>query len=99
MRRTHGNGEFIRSGAFEVGGYEWRILYYPSGYDDEHDGHEAVLLQLQVAMTPMDPDVVLEASGSIAIGDGSSSVSESEGPWPISATGTPTTSQPKDVET
>lgn len=63
-----------------MGGYEWRILYYPSGYDDEHDGHETVLLQLQVATTPMDPDVVLEleASGSIAIGDGSRSVSESE---------------------
>ncbi|XP_066324321.1 BTB/POZ and MATH domain-containing protein 6-like [Miscanthus floridulus] len=78
VRKTHGNGEFIRSGAFKVGGYEWQILCYPSGYDDEHNGHETVLLQLQVAMTPMDPNVVLEASGSIAIGDGSSSVSESE---------------------
>ncbi|XP_066324320.1 BTB/POZ and MATH domain-containing protein 1-like [Miscanthus floridulus] len=49
VRKTHGNGEFIRSGAFKVGGYEWQILCYPSGYDDEHNGHETVLLQLQLA--------------------------------------------------
>ncbi|TVU45112.1 hypothetical protein EJB05_04585, partial [Eragrostis curvula] len=30
-RRTHGVGEFVRSGTFEAGGHEWYVTYYPRG--------------------------------------------------------------------
>uniref|UniRef100_K3Z4E9 BTB domain-containing protein n=1 Tax=Setaria italica TaxID=4555 RepID=K3Z4E9_SETIT len=66
VRRMHGMaGEFIRSGTFEVGGYEWQILYYPSGYDEYSDDDVAVYLQL---VTPIDPDLVVEVAGRFMVG-------------------------------
>ena len=41
----------------EVGGHEWHILYYPSGFNDEHVEHVTVFL---LVATPIDHDVVLE---------------------------------------
>ncbi|KAM3364267.1 hypothetical protein ACQJBY_014547 [Aegilops geniculata] len=35
MRKTHGVGQYIRSGSFQVGGYEWTIEVFPSGYEQD----------------------------------------------------------------
>ncbi|RLM99477.1 BTB/POZ and MATH domain-containing protein 1-like [Panicum miliaceum] len=67
VRRTHSiAGDFICSGAFEVGGHEWRILYYPSGYEDARSDRVAALLQL---VTGIDPDVTMEVAGTFSIGN------------------------------
>ncbi|XP_025807014.1 uncharacterized protein LOC112885662 [Panicum hallii] len=67
VRRTHSiAGDFICSGAFEVGGHDWRILYYPSGYEDARSDRVAALLQL---VTGIDPDVTMEVAGTFSIGN------------------------------
>ncbi|XP_051230230.1 BTB/POZ and MATH domain-containing protein 1-like [Lolium perenne] len=33
MQKIHGAGECIESGIFHIGGYEWVVCVYPSGYD------------------------------------------------------------------
>ncbi|CAN6206385.1 unnamed protein product [Urochloa humidicola] len=67
VRAAHGRGEFIRSGAFEVGGHEWRLLYYPSGYYQHDPDHVAVVLQLVAAATT---DAVIHLSGTFKVGGG-----------------------------
>ncbi|XP_006663612.1 BTB/POZ and MATH domain-containing protein 6-like [Oryza brachyantha] len=40
-------GEYADSCAFDdAGGHTWRLLLYPNGYSDEHEGHVGVFLQL-----------------------------------------------------
>jgi hypothetical protein len=33
MQKMHRVGECIESGIFHIGGYEWVVCVYPSGYD------------------------------------------------------------------
>ncbi|XP_039841251.1 BTB/POZ and MATH domain-containing protein 2-like [Panicum virgatum] len=68
VRRVHSAaGDFISSGTFEVGGHEWRILYYPSGYDDYQSDNVAALLQLVTG--PADVSVTKEVAGTFIIGN------------------------------
>ncbi|KAL6659089.1 hypothetical protein ACP70R_003129 [Stipagrostis hirtigluma subsp. patula] len=45
LHKGLGAGNFIRSAAFAVGGYDWCLRYYPDGSTKE-DGYVAVLLEL-----------------------------------------------------
>ncbi|XBI05462.1 hypothetical protein VPH35_133623 [Triticum aestivum] len=66
MRKTHGVGQYIRSGSFQVGGYEWTIEVFPSGYKQDitdsisiyirpfiHDDDTKV--EASVTLKPIDP--------------------------------------------
>jgi len=51
LHRGLGAGSFIRSAAFDVGGYSWCIRFYPDGYaddgeEDSRDDHVAAFLEL-----------------------------------------------------
>ncbi|CAN6357300.1 unnamed protein product [Urochloa humidicola] len=67
VRWAHGRGEFIRSGAFEVGGHQWRLLYYPSGYYQGDPNHVAVLLQ---QLGTFKGGVTIQVSGTLKVGGG-----------------------------
>ncbi|CAL4904695.1 unnamed protein product [Urochloa decumbens] len=72
-RRVHP----VRSGAFEVGGHEWRLLYYPSGYYHHDPDHVAVLLQLQLLPTTTDDAVTIQLSGTLKVGGGGEATTSS----------------------
>ncbi|CAL5011175.1 unnamed protein product [Urochloa decumbens] len=44
--RGIGNGEFIRSATFSVGGYDWAIRFYPDGYSASSTSYISVYLEL-----------------------------------------------------
>ncbi|WVZ94475.1 hypothetical protein U9M48_040362 [Paspalum notatum var. saurae] len=41
-----GNEEFVRSGTFSIGGYDWAIRFYPDGFKDSSTGYISVYLEL-----------------------------------------------------
>ncbi|KAG2582534.1 BTB/POZ and MATH domain-containing protein 1-like [Panicum virgatum] len=44
--RGMGSGEFIRSGTFSVGGFDWAIRFYPDGFDTYSTNYISVYLEL-----------------------------------------------------
>ncbi|KAJ1267830.1 hypothetical protein BS78_07G087900 [Paspalum vaginatum] len=44
--RGMGNQEFVRSGTFSVGGYDWAIRFYPDGFSRNTAGYISVYLEL-----------------------------------------------------
>lgn len=44
-----GEGEFVQSAAFEVGGYDWAVRYYPRGCSHASPGYASVFV---VVTTP-----------------------------------------------
>ncbi|KAK1608769.1 hypothetical protein QYE76_032442 [Lolium multiflorum] len=47
MHKGLGAGNFIRSGTFTVGGYDWCVLYYPDGNRSDNKDYVSVLVELQ----------------------------------------------------
>ncbi|OEL18107.1 BTB/POZ and MATH domain-containing protein 1 [Dichanthelium oligosanthes] len=47
QHRGMGTGEYIRSGIFSVGGYDWDIRFYPDGLDEVRKDYISVYLELQ----------------------------------------------------
>ncbi|KAM0905705.1 hypothetical protein ACQ4PT_017222 [Festuca glaucescens] len=45
VRKTVANGTGMRSGTFNVGGHDWRLLCYPNGCLDEYKGYVSVFLE------------------------------------------------------
>ncbi|KAL6638335.1 hypothetical protein ACP70R_023830 [Stipagrostis hirtigluma subsp. patula] len=64
--RTHAAGESIRSGTFHVGGHDWGISCYPSGYSEATRDHIGVFLQLRTRLR----DGRVKVEGAFTIGDG-----------------------------
>ncbi|XP_044320615.1 BTB/POZ and MATH domain-containing protein 3 [Triticum aestivum] len=58
-----GVGEFISSPLVEVGGYKWKIKFYPDGIDEDCDGHASAFLRCYSQDT--DPDVIAKVTLSI----------------------------------
>ncbi|KAF0900519.1 hypothetical protein E2562_032115 [Oryza meyeriana var. granulata] len=46
VKRTTAAGEFVRSGTFAVGGYDWAVRYYPNGDDEARGQQPSVVLEL-----------------------------------------------------
>ncbi|TVU42645.1 hypothetical protein EJB05_09064, partial [Eragrostis curvula] len=46
LQKGIGVGNFVRSGTFTVGGYDWAIRFYPDGFTDYTKGRAAVYLEL-----------------------------------------------------
>ncbi|KAF7063365.1 hypothetical protein CFC21_069889 [Triticum aestivum] len=47
LLKGHGRGKCLRSPAFSIGGYEWRIRYYPDGNQSEAaEGYVSLFLEL-----------------------------------------------------
>ncbi|KAI5004768.1 hypothetical protein ZWY2020_032011 [Hordeum vulgare] len=46
IQRSHGVGQVITSDIFKVGGYDWTINVYPSGYSAVAEGHISLYLRL-----------------------------------------------------
>src|SRR4051812_42226657 len=44
--RGMGVGNFIRSGAFSVGGYDWAIRFYPDGFCQSYSSYISVYTEL-----------------------------------------------------
>nr|XP_020183404.1 BTB/POZ and MATH domain-containing protein 1-like [Aegilops tauschii subsp. strangulata] len=48
VQRSHGVGQVITSDIFNIGGYDWTVNVYPSGYSAEEGGeHISIYLRLQ----------------------------------------------------
>ncbi|KAF0899036.1 hypothetical protein E2562_012890 [Oryza meyeriana var. granulata] len=48
LQKRKGAGHSTSSGSFQIGGCNWVVLFYPSGYDDmENQGYVAMFLELQ----------------------------------------------------
>ncbi|KAL6654209.1 hypothetical protein ACP70R_007674 [Stipagrostis hirtigluma subsp. patula] len=44
--KSLGNGKFIKSGTFNVGGHSWFIKYYPNGYEEDCTDYISFFLEL-----------------------------------------------------
>lgn len=45
IRKTHSVGQYIQSGSFQVGGYEWAISVYPSGFEGDETEYIGLFLR------------------------------------------------------
>ncbi|XP_044360920.1 BTB/POZ and MATH domain-containing protein 3-like [Triticum aestivum] len=45
IRKTHSGGQYIQSGSFQVGGYEWAISVYPSGFEGDETEYIGLFLR------------------------------------------------------
>lgn len=57
VKRTTAAGEFVRSGTFAVGGYDWAVRYYPNG----DSAAEAACRQPSLVLELMTADAVASA--------------------------------------
>uniref|UniRef100_A0A0E0LQW0 BTB domain-containing protein n=1 Tax=Oryza punctata TaxID=4537 RepID=A0A0E0LQW0_ORYPU len=46
LMNVEADEDAIRSGVFNVGGFDWALLYYPDGIDDDSKGYIGVYLEL-----------------------------------------------------
>uniref|UniRef100_A0ACD5V5U6 Uncharacterized protein n=1 Tax=Avena sativa TaxID=4498 RepID=A0ACD5V5U6_AVESA len=69
--RGAGMGEFVRSGAFSVGGNEWAIRFYPDGLRENSKDHITVYLEL------LSKDAKVHASCDLRLVDQSTGLSSS----------------------
>ncbi|KAG2582536.1 hypothetical protein PVAP13_6KG183900 [Panicum virgatum] len=77
QHRGMGNGEYIRSGVFSVGGYDWAIRFYPDGFSGISKDYISVYLEL------LSKDTKVRASCDLRLVDQSTGLSASvtqEGP-------------------
>ncbi|KAK3121320.1 hypothetical protein QOZ80_8BG0650690 [Eleusine coracana subsp. coracana] len=58
-----GNGEFIRSGTFSVGGHDWPIRFYHDGFSSNSQSYISVYLEL------LDKDTTVRASCDLMLVD------------------------------
>jgi speckle-type POZ protein len=68
LLKSLGVGMPVRSGAFDVGGHSWAILFYPAGSDASADGQHHVSVYLEL----LTPDAVVPAWFDLALMDQSS---------------------------
>ncbi|KAM0894043.1 hypothetical protein ACQ4PT_024715 [Festuca glaucescens] len=68
LLKFRGVGMPVRSGAFDVGGHSWAILFYPAGSHDSADGQHHVSVYLEL----LTPDAVVPAWFDLRLMDQSS---------------------------